>query len=86
VAALVNYWITILGIYVTLYLNIYFHHDEEVDPLPMANGKYRCRAHDKMPWVGRLAFDIVGEMNHYDHHRYPRCGCMTPLTHLKRCE
>jgi hypothetical protein len=69
-----NYWATILAIYVTLFFNMYLHHDEDVDPAPMSNGKFRCRAHDKVPWSAKWILDFIGEMNHYDHHRYPRCG------------
>lgn len=74
-AVLINYWATVITVYLTLYMNLYLHHDEEVDPRPMANGKYRCAAHDKVPFLSKVFLDFIGEMNHYDHHRYPRCVC-----------
>lgn len=73
-AVLINYWATVITVYLTLYMNLYLHHDEEVDPSPMANGKYRCAAHDKVPFLSKVFLDFIGEMNHYDHHRYPRYG------------
>jgi hypothetical protein len=32
----------------------------------------QCRAHQNLPLVVRIIFDYIGELDHHDHHRFPR--------------
>jgi len=71
-AVLITYWATLASVYITLGFNVFLHHDEEIPKGPQENGRFICRAHDKTPAVIKYSLDLIGEMNHYDHHRYPR--------------
>lgn len=66
------YWATMLSVYITLGFNVFLHHDLELDTEIQPNGRFLCRAHNKCPaWIN-YSIDLLGEMNHYDHHKYPR--------------
>lgn len=55
-----SFWATVAAVHFTLFFNVYLHHDDDVDPAPMPEtGKYRCRAHDKLPRVAKVVFDLV---------------------------
>lgn len=59
-AGIGNFWATIIAIYVTLFFNVALHHDDEVDPAPMPEtGKFRCRAHNKVPPASKWILDLV---------------------------
>jgi fatty-acid desaturase len=70
--AVMGFWATAVPVYITLLFNVGLHHDPEVDATPLPNGKYRCRAHDKLSMPVKVTLDLIGELDHYDHHRYPR--------------
>ena len=36
------------------------------------DGKRRCRAHDGAPLIMKYTLDLVGELYHHDHHKYPK--------------
>ena len=71
-SSLIVYWATMLSVYITLGFNVFLHHDPEITDQKQANGRYVCRAHDKCPQWINYSIDLLGEMNHQDHHRYPR--------------
>lgn len=66
------FWATWLTVYITLGFNVFLHHDNEISREPQSNGYYKCRAHNKCPnWI-KYSIDLIGEMDHYDHHQNPR--------------
>lgn len=70
--ALIIYWATWLTVYITLGFNVFLHHDEDIPKEIQPNGRFLCRAHNKCSvWI-RYSIDLMGEMNHYDHHKFPR--------------
>jgi len=69
---LLFYMATVATIFITLGFNVFLHHDESIPKTEQDNGRYICRAHDKTPDLIKYSLDLIGEMNHYDHHRYPR--------------
>jgi fatty-acid desaturase len=72
VAALSDYWVTVGNVYLTMLFNVGLHHEFEPDETPLPNGRRRCRAHQNLPLVVRIIFDYIGELDHHDHHRFPR--------------
>lgn len=69
--AIMEYYATVIALYITLSFNVGLHHDNLPEEAPV-NGRYKCKAHDACPWYLKYTLDLIGELNHYDHHRYPR--------------
>jgi stearoyl-CoA desaturase (delta-9 desaturase) len=71
-SAIIVFWATWLTIYITLGFNVFLHHDDIIPRELQKNRLYKCRAHNNCPkWI-KYSIDLIGEMNHADHHRYPR--------------
>ena len=60
------------------------HHPPRLTPLTtnetLIPPPPQCKATNKPPLIMRYTLDLMGEMSHADHHKYPRCVQRALLT------
>jgi stearoyl-CoA desaturase (delta-9 desaturase) len=69
--AMMEYYATIISVYIVLAFNVINHNDKPPEKKRLDNGRYKCIS-DKESWCLKYIPDFMGEMDHKDHHRYPR--------------
>lgn len=70
-AVLTHIYFTSFWLAITLHLNMAGHDDGTPEQEPV-NGRYKCNAVSIKPWYLRYHVDLIAELDHVDHHLYPR--------------